>query len=167
MERSSEFEKDAAFTLLKEGPMSNDKYDPGGLTKFGIAQSRHPEIDVANLTQDGALDIYYQQYYIAMGCDLLPQPIRLAHFECAVNQGPNLAIKLMQQALGVTVDGELGPQTRTAMSSANLETFYSYISLRISSYVAIKDTNNQLYAMDHNGWFRRLAACIVEGAKQQ
>ena len=156
--RSPNFEKAALFTLMCEGPMSNDATDPGGLTKFGISKANHPNVDIANLTKEQALDIYYSEYWCPVGCELLAFAFALAVFECSANQGPKTAIELLQSAIGVGVDGDFGPATEKAVSScrSSPSVLASFLALRVQRYVAIKDSNPAEYEVDNKGWFRRL-----------
>ena len=159
------FNKATVFTLQCEGPMSNDATDPGGLTKFGIAKASHSNVDIANLTKEQALDIYYDEYYLRCFCNLLPFPFALAVFECAVNQGQGTAIKLLQKAIGVTPDGAFGPVSKAALlaSRASINVLASFLALRVQRYVMIKDSNPAEYEADNKGWFRRLFLCTIYG----
>ena len=64
---------DAAFGYAMgfEGwsAVSDDPDDPGGLTKYGISKVNHPEVDVANLTLEGAKAIYKKMYWNAIKGD--------------------------------------------------------------------------------------------------
>jgi lysozyme family protein len=159
------FDKAAAFTLLCEGPMSNDATDPGGLTKYGIAKSAHPDINIATLTKEQALDIYYVDYWLNCCCDLLPFAFAIAVFECAVNQGPRTAKVLLQTVIKVTPDGNLGPASKAALSSCHLtpDLLASFLALRVQRYVSIKDSNLAEYEADNKGWFKRLFLCTMAG----
>lgn len=91
------FETAVAFTLREEtggdhtGALHTDPADPGGTTKWGIAQRYHPNIDVAKLTRDQAVDIYRQQYWKPAGCEFMIPPLAVAAFDCAVLQGTERA----------------------------------------------------------------------------
>ena len=43
--------------LHHEGGYVNDPKDPGGETNFGIAKRSHPDVDIKNLTEEGAKEI--------------------------------------------------------------------------------------------------------------
>ena len=45
------------------GGYSKDPDDPGGETKYGIAQRDHPGVDIAELTMDGAVVILRTEYW--------------------------------------------------------------------------------------------------------
>ena len=55
--------------------------------------------------------IYHANYWRPASCPDLPAPIALFHFDTAVNQGTGRATRFLQTALGVEVDGEIGPIT--------------------------------------------------------
>lgn len=103
----------SAFELLLaiEGGLVDDKNDSGGLTKYGISKKAYPKLDIDNLTIQQAKDIYYRDYWGRCKCDYLPDALSVAVFDYAVNSGTIKAIKSLQMALGVTVDGIIGNQT--------------------------------------------------------
>ena len=43
----SDFNKAIEKVLKFEGVLSNDKYDAGGLTKYGISKRMYPTLDIA------------------------------------------------------------------------------------------------------------------------
>jgi lysozyme family protein len=58
--------------LRSEGGLVNDPADPGGLTNYGISQRAYPGVDIAKLTKEEAIAIYYRDYWLAAKCDKLP-----------------------------------------------------------------------------------------------
>ena len=54
----TEFNDIIEVVLHHEGGYVNDPDDPGGETNFGIAKRSHPDVDIKNLTKDGAKEIY-------------------------------------------------------------------------------------------------------------
>ena len=78
---------DKAFQLIVglEGGYSNDPRDPGGETKFGVSKKYHPNLDIKNLTIDGAKAIYLKEYWIPAGCDNAPYPMDICLFDSQVN----------------------------------------------------------------------------------
>lgn len=71
-----------------------------GASKFGINQSANPDIDVQNLTREQAIQVYKQRYWDAIGADALPENMRLAAFDTAVNFGVTKARAMLEQAAG-------------------------------------------------------------------
>lgn len=72
----------------------NDPDDPGGLTKYGIDQRSHPDVDIRNLTDAKAKELYWFEYWQRHGCNNLPPPFDYVWFNCCVNCGRGRADKL-------------------------------------------------------------------------
>lgn len=92
--------------------------DAGGLTKWGIDQRSHPEVDIEGLSKEEAADIYREEYWEANKCQDMPWPVSFAHFDNCVNMGATQAAKLLQRVIGTLDDGKIGPATRLALSVA-------------------------------------------------
>lgn len=112
------FERAVEVTLSYEGEESNHPKDPGGLTRFGIAQRWHPGVKVAELTRAEAVELLERLYWFPIRGDLLPWPLGLAVFDHAVHSGPGQAIWALQKAVGADPDRLLGPKTRAALAGA-------------------------------------------------
>lgn len=110
---------DQAFERLigHEGGYVNHKADPGGETKFGISKRSYPAEDIAGLTLERAKLIYRRDFWGPAGCEAVPEPLRFDLFDMAVNAGVRAAVRCLQQSVGETVDGILGPRTLQALSS--------------------------------------------------
>jgi lysozyme family protein len=111
-------------TLKNEGGYVNDPADPGGETNFGISKRSHPYLDIKNLTESKAKSIYYRNYWLPAGCNLI-KDFNLANkiFDLAVNLGIHAEVILLQRALRgfcarLSEDGLLGPQTMSAVAEA-------------------------------------------------
>lgn len=125
------------WVIAHEGYISNDKYDPGGLTKWGIIQSEYNAFRRLNnkvaqsvrlMTWDEMTTIYIKKYMASIHYDDLPSGIDNILFDMAVNSGPRAAILLAQKvlvALGhtVAVDGILGVETLGALHDIDPRTF--------------------------------------------
>ena len=74
----------------------NDKSDPGGATKFGVDQRSHPNVDIRHLTEQEAMDIYWNEYWIKCGCDHMDWPMSFIWFNCCVNCGVGRAQKILK-----------------------------------------------------------------------
>lgn len=83
-----------------DGAYTNDPVDPGGQTKYGIAKSSHPTLDIENLTLAQALDIYYQDYWTNFNLGSLAFPLSVAALDTYVQHRPNVAAKLLKDADG-------------------------------------------------------------------
>lgn len=111
--------------IRREGPFNHLSQDKGGATNWGITQStlaawrgRPVSVqEVKDLTADEAKLIYKTLYYTRPGIDKIPDPLDDFIFDFAVNSGPQRAIQALQEVLGVTADGHLGPITLAAVLS--------------------------------------------------
>lgn len=151
------FDRAIEFVLRFEGGHSDDPRDPGGETKFGISQRAYPALDIDALTRDEAIAIYRKDYWNACKCGQLPPPLALATFDAAVNQGVSAATRMLQEALGVKVDGIIGPVTIAAAGHANIkEILPKLFAARCQRYAI--NPNVETFG---KGWFRRAAACLM------
>ena len=109
--------------LLKwEGTtFENDPDDPGGATKFGIDQRSHPKEDIRNLTRERAAEIYWNEYWLKAKADKMPAKVGEIVGNIAVNAGHGRASRWLQQAVGATADGVIGPKTLELVKLANVD----------------------------------------------
>jgi lysozyme family protein len=123
IETSSQFITCLPFTLTEEGGNSNDPHDPGGRTHKGIIQREYDKyrqgkglpLQSDYLMSDAEVqEIYWTSYWLPH-CPSLAPGIDLSFFDNCVNEGPLRAISLLQRALGITADGQWGPQTESAL----------------------------------------------------
>lgn len=89
-----------AFVLEKEGGYTPSDGESGAPANFGINQRANPDIDVKNLTQDRAVQIYKERYWNAIGGDSLPKPMAMVAFNVAVNMGVGAAKDLLEKSGG-------------------------------------------------------------------
>lgn len=100
--------------------------DPGGTTKYGIAQRYNPDVDVPNLTEAQARAIARREYWDKCQCDDLPYPLDILVFDAAFNMGTARAGKFLQLSLvefgsDLKVDGAIGPITVSVVKAFKLE----------------------------------------------
>lgn len=143
-----------------EGGYVDHPSDPGGATKFGITHrtlaahrnvARVSKDDVKRLTKAEAAVIYREDYWGPMQCERLPRGVDLEVMDFGVNAGPTRAIRKLQEALGVEVDGRIGQITMRAAANANPQKLVEKFSdLRMQYYRSLRhwDTFG-------NGWTRR------------
>jgi lysozyme family protein len=166
---------DAAFkfTVGEEGKLSLDPRDPGNWTsghcgvgqlkgtKYGVSARFYPNVDIANLTLDQAKTIFNANYWLQVKGDFLPAAVGFQMFDTAVNQGATEAKRVLQQALGVDVDGMLGPKTMLAAEDADQhELAQLFREFRIEAYK--KDDRFPEYG---HGWIDRANACCAAAEK--
>jgi lysozyme family protein len=142
--------------LKHEGGYVNDPVDPGGETNFGIAKRSHPDVDIKNLTEEGAIEIYYQDYWMKNRVPQVPDELKHIYFDMCVNQGKGRAVKILQQAANakganLKVDGGLGPKTISALNGVELDRVRAYRIKYYADLVTRKPDLEKFYF----GWFRR------------
>lgn len=141
----------------------NDPLDRGGETKYGVAKTANPDLDITGLDWEAAKRVYYRRYWLASDCDdvtLMSPRIAVLHFDGAVNHGVGRAGRFLQRAVGAAEDGDVGPGSLRAVKAAievkgdigichlicdYRETFYESIIAR-----------NPSQARFRNGWMRRI-----------
>lgn len=142
-----------AFELLigHEGGYVNHPSDPGGETKFGISKRSHPDLDIAALTLADAKAIYKRDYWDRVRGDALPPALAFLVFDAAVNNGVGRAIRWLQAAARVTVDGKIGPATLVAAEAPVVAERFHMLRVEFMT---------DLDGWKHfgRGWARRLAA---------
>lgn len=146
-----DFQRCIDFILAEEGGLANHARDPGGLTKYGISQRSYPDINIGTLTREDAEALYHRDYWTPIRGDDFPDGLALLLLDCAVNQGPATPIKLLQEALGMAVDGAPGPITRTCATRAMPDLLGEFQALRAWRYEI--NRNEDVFGQ---GWFRRL-----------
>jgi len=75
------------FIFRWEGGYENDPDDPGGETNFGIDKRSHPDVDIQHLTKEGAMEIYWREYWVKYGCEWHAEPLGEVFFNACVNCG--------------------------------------------------------------------------------
>jgi lysozyme family protein len=167
---STSFPHALAFILRQEGGFVHHPADPGGATQFGItrrtlALSRGRPVsvdDVRALTREEAGYIYRSLYWNAVRADELPAGIDLVVFDIAVNSGPGRAVRLLQAALDVDVDGILGPVTMsTARAAEPSETIRGLTRLRLAFLARLSG-----WPVFGRGWRRRALAVEQEALRR-
>jgi len=150
----ADWDRAIEFVLKMEGGYTLDPNDPGGETNFGISKKAYPSVDIKNLSVDEAKGIYRRDYWTACECDQLASPFAIATFDCAVNQGVGKACRLLQIALGVTVDGTIGDKTVAASFKADPRTAKKLLAERLAEYARLMVANPNLLVFATNWAFR-------------
>lgn len=128
------FDEAVERTLEHEGFWSDDKFDPGGKTKYGITEllweeyslprGIHKSID--KITVQDAVTVYFEEFWLKQGCHLLEdKAVALELFDTSVNCGRFNGTCILQRAFNfvrtegedpLLVDGKCGPATRAAIN---------------------------------------------------
>ena len=113
--------------IKSEGGYVNDPHDRGGETNLGVTKKAWADYigravadgEMKSLTKDVVQPFYKKMYWDKVRGDELPSGLDYAVFDFAVNAGPGRAAKFLQQAVGVTADGAIGPGTMAAVAKAD------------------------------------------------
>lgn len=147
---SALFDRCLAHVLAEEGGFTDDPYDSGGPTNFGLTLADLAAAAGEPLTSESRarllarlrrIDpatvraVYGRLYWTPSRAALLPPAIALMHFDAAVNMGLGTAARLLQTALAVAVDGDIGPVTTRAARTTPPRTLIArYAALRRARY---------------------------------
>lgn len=154
----ADFKAAIGYVLDNEGGYVNDPNDPGGETNFGISKRSYPNVDIRNLTRDGATAIYLRDFWKFDG--LNDQRLATKLFDEYVNQGTH-AIRALQQSLGyiqagpIVADGNYGPATERAANAADSVRLLNEFEARLAYAHALDAIANPAQKADLLGWFRR------------
>lgn len=151
---------DAAFDALlgHEGGYSNNRHDPGGETMWGITRKVAMQEgyvgDMHIMPRDFAKAVYQRKYWDAVKADSLPDALRFAVFDAAVNSGVSQAVRWLQRALDVGDDGILGPLTLQAAQRCNpVRTAATLNGIRLDFMTSLPT-----WGQFGRGWARRIAS---------
>jgi lysozyme family protein len=154
--------------IRREGGFVDHPADRGGPTKYGITQStlaawRHRTVsrdDILNLSEDEARAIYRKKYVEDPGFADLPDPLRELLVDSAVHSGPMAVIIWVQRALGIMVDGYIGPQTKAALKDAKPDWLYRQILASRLIFIGHLITSDPTQAAFAGGWMARLSEFV-------
>jgi lysozyme family protein len=152
---------DQAFDRLigNEGGYCEVQGDPGGETNWGISKRSYPDVDIKNLTKEGAKAIYLRDFWDAIG-DAHPA-IKFQAFDFAVNSGIQTAIRKLQAAIGVADDGHFGPQSRAALAAMDVnDVLMRYVAQRIRFWTGLTT-----WSQFGKGWANRAAQDLEYAAQ--
>ena len=129
-----------AELLELEGGYSNEAHDNGGATMCGVTWQVYnayrdaigqPRQDVRRISSAEIRDIYYRFYWLESHAGDMPPGLDRCCFDFAVNSGPVVAIRKLQECLGVSADGHYGVVTGTAIARAHVATLVRrYVEIR-------------------------------------
>ena len=159
------FEKIFDYLLKVEGGYSNDKYDAGGETKYGITEEDARDFgykgDMQDLTKDFAKNIYLKKYYLGNKLDkVVNDKVALSVCDFIVNGGA-WGSKKAQAALNelgfdLRVDGILGEKSLAALNEVDenkfLEKYHDLQRKYYRSKVESDKTQKEFLA----GWLNRV-----------
>lgn len=128
------FEQADAVVAGIEAGFTKDARDPGNWTggkvgvgilkgtKYGIAASAYPDLDIENLTLDQARAIRKRKYWDVIGADAMPWERALCAYDCAINQGDG-AEELLAKRSGSDAVEFMAARALRYAASPNLREF--------------------------------------------
>jgi hypothetical protein len=132
----------------------NDRYHPEALDQIEklLAERRYEEAE-----ETAAAHI--QQYTDPVAMLSMVPSIQFALRDAAFNRGPTGAIRILQDALGIPVDGVAGPKTRSALLEAEThpkEFLREFRAARERYERRTRDESSQFWAGLSNRWDRNM-----------
>lgn len=157
------------WILKMEGGNDDDPNDHGGRTSRGVIQREYDAYrrqlgeatrDVWTASDAEIADIYEHKYWLPIS-PTLPAGADLVYFDVCVNAGPGQAAKQLQRALGVTVDGAIGPATMAAVAAADPAALVkSFSNVRTMFYRGLAQ-----FPRYGRGWLSRVGQIEVAALK--
>jgi lysozyme family protein len=146
------------LTIRLEGGYVDNKNDSGGETKFGISKRQYPDVDIKNLTEQDAVEIYKRDYYDAKLDLIASDIIKSKVFDTGVNMGKRTAIKLLQGCVDSEQDGILGDETIRLVNAGQEEEIHEeFRKAQLLRYAnIIKKNPSQIEFLA--GWINRTFA---------
>lgn len=85
-------------------------------TKYGVSAMAYPKLNIKELTVEDAKNIFRIDYWDKIKANYLPDSLSILVSDTAYNSGCKTAVKILQKALGVSIDGKIG---NTTIGAAN------------------------------------------------
>lgn len=160
------FEKIFNYLLYVEGGYTDDMYDKGGKTKYGIIEVEARKYGYRGLMKDITLElakeIYFKKYYTKYNLDKIDNnEIALSICDWTVNSGV-WGLKKAQQTLNelgynLVVDGIFGSKTLQALNTVDvikfLELYHNKQRLFYNNIVKNNPTQKKFL----QGWLNRVS----------
>lgn len=136
-----------------EGGYVRDPNDPGGETKWGISHRSYPHLNIQYLTKEQAISIYQADFWEKPRIKELPPGLAWLVLDFGVNAGVRRSVSLLQDCLGVTVDGVIGPLTLFAANGCDQGLIGAHFLARQLQF----RTELPTWGAYSRGWCRRMA----------
>ncbi len=155
----ADFNQAIGKTLAHEGgaKFTDDPDDRGGATKYGISQAAYPGLDIRNLSEQDARDIYKRDYWDRVhGDDITSQVIAENIFDTCVNMGVRTGSRLAQLAADIEpADGIIGSQSVKSLNGTDEGLFianYTIAKIARYAYICNKNRSQKRFLL---GWINR------------
>ena len=143
-----------------------DPNDTGGETSWGVTHTTWAaavehglvaDVPLAEATRDNLALVLKTNFWNVAGCDRLAVGVDMAVFNLAMVGGPGRAARVLQQIVGVAVDGQVGPQTLAAAGKFSSDSLIRKFTVSEETfYASIPPAKFFL-----RGWDRRAEDCKV------
>jgi len=159
-----------------EGKRSTDPKDRGNrggnATYQGLTQAtvnsycrdhKLPKIDLRRQDPPETLikEIYRERYWSVCEQMGLPECLAITYYDCRILFGHRGAACMLQRALGVTIDGKIGPETLEALRGQDP----AYVTMALTSQrFRLIDILCRLYPLNQGyekGWEKRAQECAI------
>ena len=144
--------------LMKyEGGYVNDPADSGGETKYGISKRAYPQLDIKNLTEADAMEIFYRDYYLPLNIpDIDDENTAWQLFDFGVNAGVKRSAKLIQSIVNAYPDGKIGKKTLNLINGFHEDypLHIYFMSKRLMYYLNLTERNPRMLKF-LKGWIFR------------
>ena len=152
----ADFNQAVQLTLKHEGGFVDNPADPGGATNMGVEQRDLPNIPIQSLTVAQATAYYQETYWKPFYSLISSQAVASKLFDLGVLFGVGTAVKNLQAALNIEMDGLFGPGTLNAVNAANSTSLLLNFQMEMNAHVrAIVAANPKLNAFQ-KGWQNRI-----------
>ena len=170
----ADFDELVKTILTFEGGYVDHPRDPGGATNFGISlnfmlltkdldlfdinkDGKIDKEDVKLLTEEIAIKAYKKYFWDAYKLDMFHTRISLILFDMYVNHRPNDVNRMLQRSLNdighnLKVDGLVGPATRNAINSSNVNDLSEALLKERERFYNTIVRNNPSQKVFLNGW---------------
>lgn len=151
--------------FINEGEFQDDPQDRGNWTsgkigvgelkgtKYGISAMSYPNLDIENLTLAEVKAIYKRDWWDKLWMNNFHPALQYQMFDAAINHGAHNAIMILQTALNIPSDGIIGPRTKTAAQTIEInDLLLRFLAERLSFMTKIKTWDRY-----GKGWARRIA----------
>lgn len=157
------------WILKDEGGLTDHPSDNEGITKYGVTKSDLTELwgrpakdsDVKNLSLEEAKNIFRRLYWNPLKCSELPPAIAYMVMDAGLLHGVYRSSIWLQKAVGVRMDGQVGPKTIAAVKAADpaavLESITASRMARAKSHPDYRDFGR--------GWINRITRVKTRATK--
>lgn len=169
----SVFEKALAEVLKVEGGFVDHPNDKGGPTNLGVTLATLSRFlgkpatieQIKGLTPITVAPIYKKFYWDQAKLDLFPEKLAPIVFNQVILRGDAAVVKSLQTALGISVDGLVGPSTIAAINSKPIDSLiFSFLRESHASYIKIcqRDPSQLVFL---SGWSNRVFDLLAQSIR--